>query len=94
MVKDLEGKVNFGVVDMERSGDYTIIRGYLFAENKDLVSSESKIEVTFLDDKGNQLGTASTRFGTERPKGMIDFAVLVGKGDFTKYKSVIVKVLE
>ncbi|MDR6555225.1 stalk domain-containing protein [Paenibacillus qinlingensis] len=87
-IQDASHKVSFGLVDVLRSGEYTIVRGLLGSVVENALPANAPIVVTFYDEKGSILGTATTTLGVERPQGIQPFAVFVGKGDFTNYKSV------
>lgn len=92
LIYDAENKVSFGLVDLVKTGEYTIIRGLLGAVNPSNVSNDSPIRISFLDNKGNHLGTAITTLGADKPKAQLPFAVFLGKGDFTNYKSLTIEV--
>ena len=79
---------------MVKTGDYTIVRGFLDAVNPNDVSKskDNPITIAFLDVKGSSLGTATTTLGADRPQAQLPFAVFLGKGDFTSYKSITVTV--
>ncbi|MBD0384893.1 stalk domain-containing protein [Paenibacillus sedimenti] len=91
-VKDAENKVSFGIRDVIKTGEYSIVRAIQYSDKPNEVSEDAPITFTFLDANGNSLGTATTTLGADKPKGMIDFAVFLGKGDFTNYKSITVQV--
>jgi hypothetical protein len=92
LIKDVGNKVTFGLVDVLKTGEYSIVRGFLSAVNPNEVSKDVPITIKFLDDKGNNLGTATTTLGAEKPQAQLSFAVFLGKGDFTKYKSITIAV--
>ncbi|OCT10525.1 hypothetical protein A8709_12055 [Paenibacillus pectinilyticus] len=91
-IKDATNKVSFGPVDVLKSGAYTIVRGFVGPVNEGELPANTSVVVTFLDEKGRSLGTATTTLGADRPRGIMDFAVFVGKGDFTAYKSIKVEL--
>ncbi|NQX71692.1 hypothetical protein HQN90_37020 [Paenibacillus alba] len=89
--KDAENKVSFGIQNVIKTGEYSIVRGILNSNKPNEVSKDASITITFLDANGNSLGTATTTIGADRT-GQVDFAVFIGKGDFTNYKSITVQV--
>ncbi|WP_103996122.1 stalk domain-containing protein [Paenibacillus sp. UNC499MF] len=86
--RDHEGKVTLGILNMVKSGEYTVVRAGLQSKNAD-VTPQSVITVTFFDENGSSLGSAKTTLG-EKPDVM--YAILLGKGDFTAYKTAKVEV--
>ncbi|WNQ09621.1 stalk domain-containing protein [Paenibacillus aurantius] len=88
---DAENKVNFAVQDIVKTGDYSIVRGGLYSVKSNEVSDEAPITITFLDASGKSIGEAKTTLAATKT-AQLQFAVLVGKGDFTNYKSITVKV--
>lgn len=93
-IQDASNQVAFGLVDVLKSGEYTIVRGFLNSVVEKGLPANTPIVVTFYGDKGEVLGTATTMLGIEKPKGIMPFDVFVGKGDFTKYKSVQVALAQ
>ncbi|MNI58411.1 hypothetical protein D3C73_1135230 [compost metagenome] len=77
---------------MIKTGEYSIVRGILYSNKPNEVSKDAPITITLFDANGNSLGTATTTLGADRPKGMIDFAVFLGKCDLSNYKSITVQV--
>ncbi|MBD0382880.1 stalk domain-containing protein [Paenibacillus sedimenti] len=91
--KDSENKVQFGLVNLLKTGEYTLVRGFLSTINQTDVSPDAKITITFLNDKGVSLGTATTTLSAEKPETQqLPFAVFLGRGDLTKYKSITIQV--
>lgn len=92
-IKDSESKVQFDLVNLMKIGDHTLVRGFLSAINQTVISPDAKIIITFLDNAGVSLGTATTTLSAEKPETQqLPFVVLLGKGDLTKYKSITVQV--
>ncbi|MCL6458150.1 MAG: copper amine oxidase N-terminal domain-containing protein [Gorillibacterium sp.] len=94
LISDNDDKVKFGLVGLQKTGEYTIVNGLLYAVDPSNVSKESHITITFFDDMGKRLGTATTTLGAERPQSMFGTALFLGKGDFTNYKSITIEVSE
>ncbi|KRE92173.1 hypothetical protein ASG89_33525 [Paenibacillus sp. Soil766] len=88
---DDENKVSFSVNDIVKTGEYSIVSGGLSIDKPEEVPDNSPIIITFLDATGGSLGSATTTLG-EIKKAQLLFTILVGKGDFTNYKSLTVKV--
>lgn len=86
--RDSEGKVTLGILNLVKSGEFTIVRAGLGA-NHASVTPQSVITVTFFDENGSRLGSAKTTLGN---KPDVMYAILLGKGDFTAYKSAKVEV--
>ena len=53
------------------------------------MTPDSLITITFFGDNGNTLGSARTTLG-EQSDAM--YAIFLGKGDFTPYKSIKIEV--
>lgn len=91
-IQDASNKVTFGLVDVLKSGEYTIVRGFLDSVVEKEIPANRPIAVTFYDENGGVLGTATTTLGVEKPRGIMPFSVFIGRGDFTKYKSIKVEL--
>ncbi|MCZ8520907.1 MULTISPECIES: stalk domain-containing protein [Paenibacillus] len=91
LIQDPTGMVAFGVLNMERSGDYTVMRALLNTVNFAGTIPAQTVRISFLDESGNTLDTIHTTFD-QKTDPM--YTVLVGKGDLTRYKSVKVELMD
>jgi hypothetical protein len=90
-VKDKEEKLSFGVMNVIKLGEYSLVRGTLYTINGKTVAADAPITITFFDDKGHTLGTAHTKIA-DKPDVM--YSEFIGKGDFTHYDSMSLEVGE
>ncbi|WP_217556721.1 stalk domain-containing protein [Paenibacillus sp. GbtcB18] len=86
--RDNESKVTLTIMNVIKTGEYTLVRAGL-QKNNASVTPDSLITLTFFDDNGNTLGSARTTLGEQSD---VMYAIFLGKGDFTPYKSVKIEV--
>lgn len=89
LIQDSTNKVEFGVLNTVKSGDFTVIRALLNTANYSGDIPAGTVTIRFLDADGNTLDTIHTSFA-QKTDPM--YTILLGKGDLTNYKSVQVEL--